>query len=183
MPLDSGFDSFLFRNLDPGWAVARSEKIGATTVPHFTPERYETCPVLFFRHRFARTCSPCSPPPNCCRPPRTVSPLARRSTRRSTTRPTSSPRPRSTTAPATSTICSTVSVTACRCCRPPTPASPRCRNWSTAPSRSAIRCCRRPSVTRPSRRSPPPPSVVLPPATCAVRVRRPMLLRRRAPLS
>ena len=34
---------------------------------------------------------------------------------------------------------------ACRSCRPPTPASPRCRSWSTAPSRSPIRRCR-PSV-------------------------------------
>ena len=46
------------------------------------------------------------------------------------------------TAPATSTICSTASATACRCCRPPTPASPRCRSWSTAPSRSPTRRCR-----------------------------------------
>ena len=34
-------------------------------------------------------------------------------------------------APVTSTISSTASATACRCCRPPTPASPRCRSWST----------------------------------------------------
>ena len=58
----------------------------------------------------------------------------------------------STTAPATSTICSTASATACRCCRPPTPASPRCRSWSIPPSRSPTRCCRRRSATRPSRR-------------------------------
>ena len=58
----------------------------------------------------------------------------------------------STTAPATSTTCSTASATACRCCRPPTPASPRCRAWSTRPSRSPTRCCRRPPAIRPSRR-------------------------------
>ena len=65
----------------------------------------------------------------------------------------SSPPPRSIAAPATSTIFSTASATACRSCRPPTPASPRCRSWSTPPSRSPTRRCRPRSATRPSRRS------------------------------
>ena len=81
-------------------------------------------------------------------PPKTAWQRVTRSTRRSTTRPTSSPRRASTTAPATSTICSTASATACRFCRPPTPASPRCRSWSIPPSRSPTRCCRRPPVIR-----------------------------------
>ena len=87
---------------------------------------------------------------NCSRPPRTISPRATRSTRRSTTRPAISPRRRSTTAPATSTTCWTASATACRCCRPPTPASPRCRAWSPTPSRLPTRCCRPRPATRPS---------------------------------
>ena len=55
---------------------------------NFTPERYEKCPVLFFRRRFARTCSRCSRPLRCSPPPRTTSPPATRSTRLSTIRPT-----------------------------------------------------------------------------------------------
>jgi len=35
-----------------------------------------------------------------------------------------------------SAICSTASAMACRSCRPPTPASPHCRNWSIPRSRS-----------------------------------------------
>ena len=72
-----------------------------------------------------------------------------------------------TTAPATSAICSMASATACRCCRPPTPASPRCRAWSPAPSRSPTRCCRARSATRRSPTSPRPPSPARPPTTCS----------------
>ena len=93
-------------------------------------------------------------------------PRARRSTRPSITPPTSSPRSRSMRAPVTSTISSTVSATACRCCRPPTPASPRCRSWSTPPSRSPTRRCRARSATPPSRTSP-PRSPARPRPTCA----------------
>ncbi len=39
---------------------------------HFTPERYERCPVLFSRLRFARTSFRCSRPPTCSRPRRTA---------------------------------------------------------------------------------------------------------------
>ena len=63
-----------------------------------------------------------------CPPPRIVRPPVTRSIRLSTIPPTSSPRRASTTVPATSTTCSTASVTACRCCRRPTRASPRCRS-------------------------------------------------------
>ncbi len=76
-------------------------------------------------------------------------------------------RRRSTPAPATSTTCSTASATACRSCRPPTPASPRCRSWSTPRSRSPTRRCRptvgysTKSVVHDGRRSP-----VRPPTTC-----------------
>ena len=47
------------------------------------------------------------------------------------------------------------SATACRCCKPPTPASPRCRSWSIPPSRvanQALQSDGRP--TPPSRTSP-----------------------------
>ena len=129
-------------------------KVGARLAFNFTPERYETCPVLFSLPRFARTCFRCSRPPTCWRPRRTAFPPARRSTRPSIIRPTSSPRSRSMHAPVTSTVSSTVSATACRCCRPPTPASPRCRSWSIPRSRSPTRPCRARLVTPPSRTSP-----------------------------
>ena len=61
---------------------------------------------------------------------------------------------RSIRAPVTSTTCWTASATACRSCRPPTPASPRCRSWSIPPSRWPTRRCRPRSVTPPSRRPP-----------------------------
>ena len=128
-------------------------EVGIVARFNFTPERYETC-LSFSRLRFARTCSPSSPPPTCCRPPRIALRLATRSTRRSTTRPTSSPRRASTTAPATSTTCSTALATACRSCGPPTPASPRCRSWSIPQSRSPTRCCRLPPVIAPNPASP-----------------------------
>ena len=67
---------------------------------NFTPERYERCPVLFSRLRFARTSSRCSRPPICSRPRRTASPRVRRSTRPSITPPTISPQLRSMRAPA-----------------------------------------------------------------------------------
>ena len=98
----------------------------------------------------ARTCSRCRAPPTCSRPRRPASPPERKSTARSTTRPTTSPRPGSMPAPATSAICSTASATACRCCRPPTPASPRCRSWSILPSRSPTRRCSSRRATAPS---------------------------------
>ena len=116
------------------------------------PEGYQICQALFSPQQFARIFSPCSRRLRCLRPPRMTSPPATRSTRRSTTRPTTSPRRASTTAPATSTTCSTASVTACRCCRLPTPASLRCRAWSIPPSRSPTRCCRRPPAIRLIRR-------------------------------
>src|SRR6476620_1999256 len=120
------------------------------------PEGYELCQVLFSRRRFARTFSRCSRLLICSRPRRIALPPARRSTRPSITPPTSSPLSRSIRAPVTSTISSTVSATACRCCRPPTPASPRCRSWSTPQSRWPTRPCRAPSATPPSRTCPPP---------------------------
>ena len=130
--------------------VLRSRRSGPRTHSSFTPERYEKCPVSSSPPRFARTCSRCSRPPNCSRPPRTTSPRATRSTPRSTIRPAISRRRLLTTAPATSTTCWTASATACRSCRPPTPASPRCRAWSPTPSRLPTRCCRPRSATPPS---------------------------------
>src|SRR5687767_13914842 len=35
-------------------------EVGIVARLNFTPERYETCPVLFFRPRFARTFSRCN---------------------------------------------------------------------------------------------------------------------------
>ena len=69
-------------------------------------------------------------------------------------------------APVTSTTCSTASATACRSCRLPTPASPRCRSWSIPRSRSPTRRCRPGSATPPSRTFP-RPSPARPRPTCA----------------
>ena len=57
------------------------------------PEGYEICPVLFFRLRFARTCSRFSRRLICLSTTQNRLPPARRSTRPSITPPTSSPRP------------------------------------------------------------------------------------------
>ena len=75
-------------------------EVGIVACFDFTPERYERCPVLFSRLRFARTFFRCSRPPICSRPRRTASPRVRRSTRPSITPPTISPQLRSMRAPA-----------------------------------------------------------------------------------
>ena len=81
----ASIDSRFVRGLIPTFAtVTRSKKIGMRAYSSFTPERYETCPALFSRHRFARTCSRCSRPLRCSPPPRMTSPPATRSTRPST---------------------------------------------------------------------------------------------------
>ena len=64
---------------------------GLGCVLSFTPERYELCPVSFFRRQSAKIFFRCSRQLHCLRRPRMTSPPATRSIRPSTTRPTSSP--------------------------------------------------------------------------------------------
>src|SRR5579864_7880400 len=116
------------------------------------------CPTSLSPLQSARTCCLCRAPLLCLRPRRNVLPPARRSTAPSIIRPTSLLPPASMPAPATSPTCSTASATACRFCRPPTPASPRCPAWSIPPSRSPTRCCSSLLVIPPSRRLPRQPT-------------------------